>query len=51
MLSDDRRKVETGLSDGELGFYDAICGLGDEAYDMPFLCDPVREIVQVVKKI
>ena len=25
-------------------------GLGGEAYDMPFLCDLVREIVQVVKR-
>ena len=25
-------------------------GLGEEAYDMPFLCDLVREIVEVVKR-
>jgi len=50
MLSEDKRKVKTGLSDEELAFYDAISGLGEEAYDMPFLCDLIRDIVQAVKR-
>ena len=50
MVSEDKRKAETGLSDEELAFYDAISGLGEGTYDMPFLCDLVREIVQVVKR-
>ena len=50
MLSEDRRKTETGLSDEEIAFYDAISGLGEEAYDMPFLCNLVREIFQAVKR-
>ena len=49
MLSEDKRRAKTGLSDEELAFYDAISGLGEEVYDMPFLClcDLVREIVQL----
>jgi len=49
MRAEDKRKVETGLNDEELAFYDAIARLGEEVYDVPFLCDLVREIVQVVK--
>jgi type I restriction enzyme R subunit len=50
MRAEDRRKQETGLSDEELAFYDAIAGLGEGAYDMPFLCDLVRDVVQAVKR-
>lgn len=50
MLESDRRREELGLNDEELAFLDALEGLGDEAYDIPFLCDLVREIVESVKK-
>jgi type I restriction enzyme R subunit len=50
MFSEDKRKTETGLSDEELAFYDAISGLDGGAYDMPFLCNLVREIFQAVKR-
>jgi type I restriction enzyme R subunit len=50
MRAEDRRKQETGLSDEELAFYDAIAGLGEGAYDMPFLCDLVRDVVQAAKR-
>ena len=50
MQSEDKRKAETGLSDEELAFYDAIAGLGEEAFDRKFLCDLVREVVQAVKR-
>lgn len=46
----DKRKAETGLSDEELAFYDAIAGLGEQTYDMPFMCELVREVVQSVKR-
>ena len=48
--AEDQRKEETGLSDEELAFYDAIAGLGEDAYDMPFLASLVREVVESVKK-
>lgn len=48
--SEDKRKEETGLSDEELAFYDAIAGLVDEAYEVPFLCDLVREVTEAVKR-
>jgi type I restriction enzyme, R subunit len=47
---EDRRKKETGLTDEELAFYDAIAELQAEAYDMPFLCDLVRDVVETVKR-
>jgi type I restriction enzyme R subunit len=50
MLAEDTRKAETGLNEEELAFYDAIAGLGQEAYDTPFLCDLVRDIVLAVKR-
>ncbi len=50
MRAEDRRKQETGLSDEELAFYDAIAGLGEGAYDMPFLCGLVRDVAQAVKR-
>ena len=50
MQTEDKRKAETGLSDEELAFYDAIAGLGDQAYDRKFICDLVREVVQAVKR-
>ena len=50
MASEDRRKAETGLSDEELAFYDAVAELKDTAYDEPFLCDLVRDVVQAVKR-
>jgi type I restriction enzyme R subunit len=50
MSAEDRRKQETGLGDEELAFYDAIEGLRQQAYDMPFLCDLVREVVEAVRR-
>lgn len=50
MMHEEKRKKETGLDDEELAFYDSISTLGEKAYDMPFLCDLVREIVQAVRK-
>lgn len=47
---DDQRKKETGLTDEELAFYDAIAELQAGAYDMPFLCDLVRDVVETVKR-
>jgi type I restriction enzyme R subunit len=39
------------LGDEEQAFYDAIAGLTEqEVYDMPFLCDLVREVMQSVKR-
>lgn len=49
MKEEDQRKKETGLTDEELAFYDAVSSLGSDVYDMPFLCDLVREVVQAVK--
>jgi len=49
-LRDDERKKELGLSDEELAFYDAIQGLQDETYDMPFVRDLVHEVVETVKR-
>ena len=46
--AEDREKA-TGLSDEELAFYDAIAGLEEDAYDMPFLCTLVREVTEAVK--
>jgi len=48
--SEDTRKAETGLSDEELAFYDAVAGLGEQVYDRKFMCDLVRDVVQAVKK-
>lgn len=47
----DRRKSELGLSDEELAFYDAVAGFGKEqVFDVPFLAELTREIVQAVKR-
>ncbi|NBB87162.1 MAG: HsdR family type I site-specific deoxyribonuclease [Bacteroidetes bacterium] len=45
----EARQDELGLSEEEMAFYSAIEGLEGQTYDMPFLCDLVREIVGVVK--
>ncbi|MGB8644612.1 MAG: type I restriction endonuclease subunit R [Anaerolineae bacterium] len=50
MQAEDRRKAETGLSDEELAFYDAVQGLGGTVYDRPFMCEVVRQVVQAVKR-
>ena len=50
MMDEEKRKKETGLDDEELAFYDAVSALGEKAYDMPFLCDLVREVVHAVRK-
>ena len=50
MRMQDRRKAETGLSDEELAFYDAVEGLGEDVYDRKFICDLVRDVVQAVKR-
>lgn len=50
MRSEDTRKAETGLSDEELAFYDAVAGLGEQVYDRKFMCDLVRDVVQAVKR-
>lgn len=49
MAEDDKRKEETGLNDEEMAFYDAISMLKEDAYDVPFLCELVREVVQAVR--
>ena len=43
---EDELKAETGLSDEELAFYDAIAGLGEAAFDRKFLCDLVRDAIK-----
>ncbi len=51
MREADRRKSELGLSDEELAFYDSIAGFGEEhVFDVPYLADLTREIVQAVKR-
>jgi type I restriction enzyme, R subunit len=40
---------DLGLSPEERAFLDAVVGLEDEAYEMPFLCDLVRDVVKAVK--
>ncbi len=50
MQSEDQRQKTTGLTDEELAFYDAISGLDESAYDQPFLCGLVREIVEAVRR-
>lgn len=40
---------EYDLSNEEIAFLDAIDGVREDVYDMDFLCDLVREIVDVVK--
>ncbi len=50
MQSEARRKTDIGLDDEEeLAFYDAVAELKDNAYDVPFLCDLVRDVVKAVK--
>lgn len=50
MQSDDRRKTDIGLdNEEELAFYDAVAELKNEAYDVPFLCDLVRDVVKAVR--
>jgi type I restriction enzyme R subunit len=48
-FSDDERKDEYNLSNEEIAFIDAINEVQEDAYDMPFLCDLVRDVVQSVK--
>lgn len=48
-FSEDERKEEYNLSNEEIAFIDAINEVREDAYDMPFLCDLVREVVQSVK--
>ena len=40
---------EYDLSAEERAFLDAVAALQEETYDMPFLCDLVRDVVQAVK--
>ena len=49
IVTADQRKAETGLTDEELAFYDAIAGLGEGVYDQPFMAELVREVVQAVR--
>jgi type I restriction enzyme R subunit len=48
-FSDDERKDEYNLSNEEIAFIDAINEVEEDAYDMPFLCDLVRDVVRSVK--
>ncbi len=48
-FSDDERKDEYNLSNEEIAFIDAIDEVQEDAYDMPFLCDLVRDVVRSVK--
>lgn len=48
-MEEDDRMEEYDLSNEEIAFLDAIDGVREDAYDMDFLCDLVREIVDVVK--
>jgi type I restriction enzyme R subunit len=41
---------EYDLSAEERAFLDAVAGLKEDAYDMPFLCDLVRDVVEAVKR-
>ncbi len=50
MQSEDALKAETGLSDEELAFYDAVAGLGEQVFDRKYMSDLVREVVQAVKR-
>jgi type I restriction enzyme R subunit len=50
MIEEDKRKKQTGLTEEELAFYDLLATLGTDIYDMPFICNLVREIVQSLKK-
>jgi type I restriction enzyme R subunit len=48
-FDEDERTREYDLSNEEIAFLDAINEVRDDAYDMDFLCDLVREVVDVVK--
>ena len=48
-FSEDERKEEYNLSNEEIAFIDTINEVQEDAYDMPLLCDLVREVVQSVK--
>ena len=48
-FSDDDRKDKYNLSNEEIAFIDAINEVQEDAYDMPFLCDLVRDVVRSVK--
>jgi len=48
-FSDDERKDKYNLSNEEIAFVDAINEVREDAYDMPFLCDLVRDVVRSVK--
>jgi type I restriction enzyme R subunit len=49
-FGEDERKEKYDLTNEEIAFIDAINEVRDGAYDMPFLCDLVREIVEAVKR-
>jgi type I restriction enzyme R subunit len=48
-FDEDERTQEYDLTNEEIAFLDAINEVRDDAYDMDFLCDLVREVVDVVK--
>lgn len=48
-FSEDERKEKYNLSNEEIAFVDAINEVREDAYDMPFLCDLVRDVVESVK--
>ena len=48
-FGEDERGGKYDLSNEEIAFLDAINEVRDDAYEMDFLCDLVREIVDVVK--
>ena len=48
-FSEDERKEAYNLTNEEIAFIDAINEVKEDAYDMPFLCDLVRDVVDTVK--
>ncbi len=48
-FSEDERQEKYNLSNEEIAFVDAINEVREDAYDMPFLCDLVRDVVESVK--
>ena len=50
METDDRRRAETGLTDDELAFFDAVAQNYATLYEEPFLRALVHEVVQAIKR-
>jgi type I restriction enzyme R subunit len=48
-MDEDGGDDDLDLSPEERAFLDAVVGLEEDAYEMPFLCDLVRDVVKAVK--